>query len=460
MDAQNASVAIGPAGELWPFIYPSADSRGRLAARIGFTFFILSTIVLLVRPADLVPALDQTPIYETLVACCLAISIPRLLDQFSSAAHARPITLLILGVWGFIVVSHLVHGSFDDARIGGTNFAKLFAYYLLVLAWVDSPRRLRQFLLCLCVCCVILAAVALLGYDGWISLPALITVSQSYSDTATGVSSVIQRLCGIGIFADPNDVCLILTVAVVLGFYFWGDPAHRRLRRGWFWPIALFVYAIHLTSSRMGLLSLLAAIGTILAMRYGRRRAIIAALILLPLAMFVFAGRQTEVDLSDPGDTFRTRLDRWSDSLTLFKESPIFGCGEEQQAALDSQVAHNSYLQSFAELGFFGGACFLGTFVLAIGGVYRAARRGVDSEVARCRPYVLAIVVGYAVGLMALSRTYVAPTYLILGIAAAYINLAPPARRLELSGRFLSRLAMGSVVLIMATYLFVRAMGA
>jgi len=74
------------------------------------------------------------------------------------------------------------------------------------------------------------------------------------------------------------------------------------------------------------------------------------------------------------------------------------------------------------------------------------------------RPVFLAIAVGYAIGLLALSRAYSASTYLIVGLIAAYINLTPRVRPLRLDFGFVQRLAVASVLFIAATYLFVRFM--
>jgi len=182
--------------------------------------------------------------------------------------------------------------------------------------------------------------------------------------------------------------------------------------------------------------------------------------LLVPVMFLVFAGRQTRVDLSNPEDTFQTRLDYWGESLELFKSSPVFGVGQGQQVELSDHVTHNSFLQGFAELGFAGGACFLGAFVMAMRAVHRTNVREADPEMARLQPIVLAIVVGYAVGLLALSRDYSATTYLILGLAAAYINLTPRIRPPRLDFGFIQRLVVASVVFIAATYLFVLVMKA
>jgi hypothetical protein len=121
------------------------------------------------------------------------------------------------------------------------------------------------------------------------------------------------------------------------------------------------------------------------------------------------------------------------------------------------QVAHNSFLHAFAELGILGGGAFLGVFLLTIRGVWRALPP--DREVLRLRGFVLAVVSGYAVGLLSLSRCYTAGTQLVLGIAAAYLamtwrsqGVAPPA----LDTRCLGRIGAASALFLAATWLFVR----
>jgi putative inorganic carbon (hco3(-)) transporter len=468
---RNRTLAIIPVGGVHPSaavdgVYPflscdAADpNRVSWGDRAGFGLFLLATAALLLRPADWVPALQGAPIYEFIISLCLFLSVPRLLWQICRQSPARPITLLIFAVFVSIVLSHLARGSLYDARVGGMDFLKLFVYYLLILSWVDSPANMRRFMLCLCTFTLAQAIVGSLEYNGCISLSALRSVEQADTNPASGTVSVLRRLCGIGIFDDPNDLCLLLVATAALCFGFTGWRQLGRSRRGWFVPLGFCIYAITLTRSRGGLLSLLGVIGTMLVARYGRGRAMLGAAVLLPVILLIFAGRQTSVDLSDPHNTFQTRLDCWSDSLDLFKHSPLFGVGQEQQVELRGAVAHNSFIQSFAELGIAGGACFLGAFGMAILALHRTNVRGADPELARLRPVLLAIVIGYAIGLLTLSRAYTASTYLILGLAAAYINLTPRLKPLRLDARFAERLATASILFVAATYLFVRVMSA
>lgn len=468
MDWQNRLMAINRPGTsaaaegFVPFLRSDhTDAQFKtLLDKTGFGFFLLATATLLLRPGDSISALRDVPIYYFAVSACLCLSIPRLMRQLAPQSPARPITQLIFGFWLCIILSHLVRGSLWDIRTGGLEFFKLFIYYLLIVSWVDSPARMRRFMLCLCACSLAQTIVGLLEYDGWINLSTLRSIQQSDSSGDFSAASVIHRICGIGIFDDPNDLCLLLntTMALCVGFIGWRKLG--RLRFGWVLPLSFFLYTIALTQSRSGFLALLCLIGTLLASRLGWGRALAVGALLVPVMFLVFAGRQTRVDLSNPEDTFQTRLDYWGESLELFKSSPVFGVGQGQQVELSDHVTHNSFLQGFAELGFAGGACFLGAFVMAIGAVHRTNVREADPEMARLQPIVLAIVVGYAVGLLALSRDYSATTYLILGLAAAYINLTPRIRPPRLDFGFIQRLVVASVVFIAATYLFVLVMKA
>jgi putative inorganic carbon (hco3(-)) transporter len=456
MDWRNGSVAIGTLGNgtpraadgLYPFLSrPTDDSRlAESIDKTGFGLFMLATAVLLLRPADSIPAILNLPIYQFVIAACLCLSAPRILHQVVARSQARPITQLIFGFWLCIILSHLVRGSLWDIRTGGVEVFKHVVYYLLIVSWVDSPTRLRQFML------------GLLEYEGWINLSTLRSIDEVSLNRGSGTASIVHRLCGIGIFDDPNDLCLLLVTTMVLCFGLISWRKLGRLSFAWFVPLIFFLYTIGLTRSRSGFLSLLSAIGTLLLARYGRGRALLATAVIVPLIFVVFAGRQTQLDLSDPGDTFQTRLDCWNDSLELFKSSPVFGVGQGQQEELRSYVAHNSFIQSFAELGFVGGACFLGAFLLVIRAVYQTNIAQAESRLARLQPMVLATLVSYAVGLLALSRGYTGSTYLILGLAAAYINLTPRAKPVRLNSSSIQWLCVASVVFIVATCLFVRVM--
>src|SRR5262249_52301436 len=126
------------------------------------------------------------------------------------------------------------------------------------------------------------------------------------------------------------------------------------------------------------------------------------------------------------------------------------------------QVAHNSFVHSYTELGFFGGTFFVAAFYLAIAALHRLKRRSLrisNPEIRRLRPYLFALVASYAVGMLSLSRGYVVPTYLTLGLAAAYLRLAnvrPTLPLLRVSPWLVRRLLLVSAASVVGIYCYIR----
>jgi O-antigen ligase len=203
-------------------------------------------------------------------------------------------------------------------------------------------------------------------------------------------------------------------------------------------------------------------VGALLAFlpaRFGWRNALPLACLLVPLLLVPFWGRQTSINLDDPENTFQTRLGLWSDSLEAFRSAPVLGIGQGKLVDAIGQVTHNSYLHAFAEMGLLGGTAFIGAFYLILRGLWRASPA--DRELARLRPYVLAMTVGYATGLLSLSRCYTVPTQLILALATIYLVMASRTGPLVIPRLDwpCTRGIMGvGFVFLVATYVFVRLM--
>ncbi|MEO6810104.1 MAG: O-antigen ligase domain-containing protein, partial [Isosphaeraceae bacterium] len=139
-------------------------------------------------------------------------------------------------------------------------------------------------------------------------------------------------------------------------------------------------------------------------------------------------GRQTRLSTSE--GTAQGRMMLWIDGIRLLSHSPILGIGAGQYAEELGQVAHNSFVHANVELGLAGGTAFLTLFYLPIRTLQRISPRHaeiLDPELARLRPFLMSMIVGYAVGLLSISRCYVVPTYMVAGFAAAYLRMVPVA---------------------------------
>jgi O-antigen ligase len=181
-----------------------------------------------------------------------------------------------------------------------------------------------------------------------------------------------------------------------------------------------------------------------------------------PLLLGLLSGRQA--DLSLDTETSRERIPLWNDALDLFRAHPVLGVGQGNFERAEGLVAHNSFIQCFVELGWVGGGCFVAGFYLAMRIVLQRlapnpAAAPLGSSLA-FRPYLAAAIAAYVIGMMSLTRSYLVPTYLMLGLATAYSRVRPAAGGAagpRLSGRLVSELLLVSLAFLAGAFLWIRA---
>ena len=430
---------------------------------MGFLLFILLNATLFIRPAEIVSGLEGAPIYQCIILCCLAVAFPRVFELFSrEAVVSRPINVCVVCVWVAVVVSHLARLNTFDARETGFEFGKVILYFLLVVALVDTPARLRELLLWLAAFITILAAIAVLHYHGHIEIPSLTILEEREWNSETHEFEITPRLRSTGIFNDPNDLSLILGVGILISLYFAGEKSRGPVRFIWLAPVVLFGYTLVLTKSRGGLLGIGTGLLILSYARYGWRKTAAVAMLAVPL-LLAAGGRQTNFNI-DKTDTGQQRVQFWAEGVLLFKQSPLFGIGAAQFVEEVRHVAHNSFVQAYVELGFLGGTVFVGGYYCAVQGLRRLRfipAGYVDPELARMRPYLMAMILGYVVGMLSLSVNYVQPTYLPLALASIYIRLNEEEtgiQTLRLDGRLVKRLVLVSILCVVTMYISIRLM--
>lgn len=438
--------------------------------RHGWGFALLLTVVatLFLRPADIIPALNTWPVYQFLIVCALLVSFRASFGQFAQPRLAdQPVTACLLVLLLAVGISHVSHGFIWGARASMYEVSKLLALYVLITGLVNTPRRLTFFIKWLTVAITIIAALALLDRFDYISIVALDSI-QDHGSSQGGHETFIERIRGTGIFQDPNDFGLILVTGLILCTSLLLAPRAGFLRYIWLVPAGVLLSALALTHSRGAMLSLLCAVPAALCYSRGGRWG--GWLLLgLPLLSLVFSDRMTDVDSVYEG-TGQSRLQIWSQSLAVWRQYPAFGLGEGLLADEIGMVSHNSFLHCYAELGTLGGTAFLASFLAA--GLRLWSLRGHHSdqgfadsapqpsiELSRLSGFVFAALVAYAAGTLTISRQFVAPTYLILGLATAAAAQSVPARdvaRWRIDNRFLLVTLLSSAGSLLAFYLAVR----
>jgi O-Antigen ligase len=410
-----------------------------------FFLFLLANALLFIRPSELIPDLAAVEIYRWFILACLAVSLPAIVQQLSLRFPGMPpvvtcVALLLPAVF----LSGLFHGNFELIQDTVTEFAKIVIYFLLMIALITDTAKLRQFLRWIGVCSAAVTLVAVVRYHSDVAAPPPTPtnvpkdemkkknamhgtfVVDEVRDPKTGEITKVNRMCGTGIFNDPNDLALVLIAAVPMCLCWITDPSKKMTRPLWLGFLLLFGYALMLTHSRGGFLALLAGLGTLFYLKFGSKKTILLGLLFLPVLLVVFAGRMTNIS-ADEG-TGQTRIQLWSDGLYIFRMSPLFGIGMDNYTQFSSHVAHHSFIHCFTELGLIGGTLFLGAYYFALKGIYHLRAKpnsadDVDPELLRLHPFLAATLVAYTIGICFLSRSYVVPTYMMLGLAVVYMRL-------------------------------------
>jgi hypothetical protein len=433
---------------------------------MSYALFILLNAILLIRPEELRPDWAGTHLYQFVIMFCLVAALPRLLEQLTPAElEVRPISVCVLGLLVAAALSHLARGRFDAMTEYVPEFAKAIAYYLLLVALVDTPARLKAFLGWQVLFVAVLAVLGVLRFHESIDIEAIKPVMVERIDPSTGESVKSARLCSSGIFNDPNDLCLILVFGGLCCLYRAAVAADWLVKIVWLLPIGLFGYALVLTQSRGGLLGMLVAFATLVFARLKRKWALPLVIACAAAALVIVGGRKEDVIR---GDTAHERIMLWADGFSALFRSPFFvptGIGVEQYVEETNQVAHNSFVHAYVEMGLLGGTLFLGAFLMALWMLWDLRRfedRIASLELRAARPYVMAMVAGYCGGMYSLSRNYIVPTYMSLGIATAYLAMAmpdPPAR-FRVSRTWAVRLALIGILGLVFLKFFTQFAGA
>jgi O-antigen ligase len=428
---------------------------------LGYAIFLVLNFILFVRPSEFVPGLKGLEIYQLLIVLCLAFSMPDVLRWFDARRlGSSPTLVCVMGLLIAMILSHLVRLAVGEAVRWGVEFLKILVYFVLFVSLVNTPQRLKQFLWYLTICCFIIATLNVLQYNGVIQVTDLKSTKEEGWDPELGVKVAILRLQSTGTFADPNEMCVLLVVAIVLSLYWVTDHRSGAFALVWLVPLAVFFYALVLTQSRGGFLALVAALAVFFRARFGWGMTLLLGSLALPALLVLVGGRQAS--LSTATGTAQDRIQMWSDSLMEMRTSPLFGIGYDQLAANGGLVAHNSFIQAFAELGLLGGILFFGAFYLGARGMVQLTldrRTVLDPELRRMLPYVTAVLVGYLVGMMSLTLNDRVPTFTVLAMVTVYLAMVrtdPPLPQTRFDLRLFGRLTVASLIFLAFMYLFIR----
>jgi O-antigen ligase len=405
------------------------------ASQVAYLLFLFVTLNVILRPSELLSVVEGLSIYETLVIGTLLCTLSLVRDQvLARTMYVRPMSACTIGILVAVPISHLSH-AWPSAAIESTMlFVKTVMYFMIMMAVIDSPQRLWWFIISIVTFSWVTVGLCSLDFVEWINLPfiehfvqynELMMEEMAEGELDPAAVWAVTRMCGTGIFHDPNDLALLISSVSLLVLYCLTDKRQGWLRFAWLIPLCILGIGLIFTRSRGGLLAGVVGGMTLVLLRYGGKQTVTIAMLGV-LALPFAAGRQTEIDLEE--GTGQERIQMWAEGLAELKSPNIlFGIGQGTYGDIAGLVAHNSYVHAYVELGMFGGTFFFGLFYFAVLGLYRiylVRNELQDPELRRLCPFVIAMVAAWGMGLFGLSRCYVVPTYMILGVAACFIHLA------------------------------------
>lgn len=310
------------------------------------------------------------------------------------------------------------------------EYIKIIIISLFTTAQVDSRLRLR----------VMFWTIALsLGFFG---------VKNGIQGVLTGGSPILRGPGGM--LEDNNDFALAMVMNVPLLWYMGiaekGIPWARRATQV---AVLLTVITVVLTHSRGAFLAL-SATALWIAWRSGHLVRAVSVLAFLALLFPLVAPDAVLERLSSIGDTKESsanaRLTAWATAMRMISDNPVLGVGLRNfqprfpeysvvplSEGSQTYVAHNSYLQIWAESGslaFVAYIVLLGSVFFACRRVHRMSRQRPDLQWAGNYARMMeATMVGFLVGAFFLNRGHFDLIYHWLALTTALLSVTTLAWR-------------------------------
>ena len=281
--------------------------------------------------------------------------------------RAPHLLALLFVVWNAASLMWTVDGPATLRSV--LTYVQLLVLMYLLYDTVDTWKAVRHTLAAYLAGCYVTVVTLLVGY------------------AVGGPDSEMYGRVTVGGF-QPNDVGLILALAVPIAAYLTGALGDGWRRRAWSVVCAAYVpcaaFAVLVTGSRAAMAALLPGL-VYVGYRLARRRlaaavgAMVALAVLLAAALPLVPERVllrlegTEAALR--GGNLNERQFVWAEAVRLIQEHPVFGVGGDAfptAAVGANKTAHNLVLGLFADVGLIGLGLFVGMLVTALASLRRA----------------------------------------------------------------------------------------
>lgn len=411
-------------------------------------FFLLLIYIALIflRPQEWVPFMYGMRAVNYVAIPTIGATVFSMTQEETKLIKA-PQSWLMLALFGAMLMSHAAHtyfAAFMETLTG--DFLRVVILYFLITVLVTSVARLKAVVL------VMVIGVLFMSWHG--------ILQWHHGEGFGGYEPMIVhgtvRVLWLGFFNDPNDLALILVT--VLPFLFSKVIAKRSML-----PSRLLsalacvpiIYTVFITNSRGGWLAFGAMCCMFVIMHMKKKK---LALIVAGLAFWALIGVGPDrLGISDDASS-RQRVALWGAGNHMLKQWPLFGAGLGRftEYSQYSQVAHNSFIQTWAELGMVGYFVWLSLMLATIKDSYaleQLERKDPDdeegvappkgpkeptaldmppapqesdaidpedkAELSRIGRAIIPAITGFMAASFFLSRSYIIPLYILCALGAS-----------------------------------------
>lgn len=350
-------------------------------------FIYLYIIAMYVRPQDWVPGFIGLPTAFLIIPAGILVGLIYNSKDFSRNSMVQSPLMVV-----YLIVIFMATTYNEGASVGWEQFVeflkRVLVFFLVVLN-VNTVEKLRNTIGFMLLVCAFIAYQAILqGTTG---------MSWGGQTPYPGYDEI--RVRWYGLWDGPNvfGLLFVMSAGLAMEYIFGKEQAlFRRL-----WGLILmtsFMASIYYTNSRGAVLAVL--VGTAYYFRSKLLKPHIAGTAGVGVVglLAVAPSRMSTVNSEEDSASERTWL--WEQGMGMLHESPLFGVGRGQFASnTDLQlIAHNNYVQNFAELGLPGYFIFIAFMWFSFVGTWRLAQEKYDlpEKLRQSGRALQSMLVGYA----------------------------------------------------------------
>lgn len=371
-------------------------------------------LTLLIRPMDWWPPLFNVELVTIGAILILLVGFPQITARLSIIWNQVPefksVVLFVVGA-AISPLSQFWIGGFVDCL---NELGKVIVFYILIILLVKTVKNLNVLIAAFLICAIWLSTHAAMQHNSGHGFG-----NQEALSRKTNIKGeIVYQAVAFGTLNDPNDLCVILVVAIPLFYSQFKRARNPIFKLAGLAGGAFSAYGAYCTNSRGGIIAIMGMVTAyVFLLIKGVKRYFVMLLTFAAVTILApsrFAGAAFEG---------KDRAILWGDGLDMFKGNPIFGVGYNNFRELSNShhVAHNSFVHVLAENGLVGYLPFFTLIYLTVVHMRRLAelKKFIQEDHYTLLAGINSALIGYLTGIYFISRQYQPSLYLILGLALA-----------------------------------------